>query len=556
MRISWKARLLVWLLCTLFLASCTPHDSTHSSPRILLPVRASSQPLEEPARCTGRFVLHELEHMTLAGEVTRLFESNGAGVAINDLDNDGDLDVVLANLHGDNSILWNDGDLHFHRESLPYNNSRAVAIVDVEGDGWADLLLTSGNSAPRRWRNLGPDAEGQVRFRFVPLPGVYEPAYALNWADLEGDGDLDMVTASYDAALMLEMGNAFLFGRKGGVYLYEQEDAGFQAVELAEEAQALALGLADFTGDGRPDIAVGNDFDLPDFYWQRVEDEWRPVRPFASTAHSTMSFDWGDIDNDGRIEWLATDMKPYQRDVSTLAAWLPLMEKGYHTPRGLLRPQIRENVLLVAEQPGRYRNEGYGRGLDATGWSWSGKFGDLDNDGYLDVYVVNGMIAEDLLAHLPDGELTEENQARRNDGTGRFHPAPEWGLAGTASGRGMSFADLDTDGDLDIVVNNLNAPAELWENRLCGGEGLEVDLIWPGSQNVRAVGARLVLHTELGEMSRDVRVMSGYLSGDPARIHFGFPAGTGLQRLEIFWPDGQRSDIAGLNSHTLLTVTR
>src|SRR5919202_1172853 len=160
-------------------------------------------------------------------------------------------------------------------------------------------------------------------------------------------------------------------------------------------------------------------------------------------------------------------MKPYAQDVQTLARWRPMMEAM--PPPTQPGPQINENVLQVPRGDGSFCNEAYQRRVDATGWSWSGQFGDLDNDGFLDLYVVNGMIAQNLFGHLPNGELVEPNRAFRNQGDGRFRPAPEWGLGSTASGRGMLMADLDGDGDLDIVVNNLQAPAELFENRLCGG---------------------------------------------------------------------------------------
>jgi hypothetical protein len=118
------------------------------------------------------------------------------------------------------------------------------------------------------------------------------------------------------------------------------------------------------------------------------------------------------------------------------------------------------------------------------------------------------------------------------------------------------MADLNNDGRLDIVVNNLGSPAQLFENQLCGGESLEVDLTWPETLNSRAIGARLVLHTSMGDLSRDVRAESGYLSGDPSRIHFGFPADASLQRLDIRWPDGAHSAVSSLAPHELLTVAR
>jgi hypothetical protein len=219
-------------------------------------------------------------------------------------------------------------------------------------------------------------------------------------------------------------------------------------------------------------------------------------------------------------------------------------------------PQIMANVLQIQAASGAWRNQAAQRGVDATGWSWAGKFGDLDNDGFLDLYIVNGMIAEDLFGHLPEAELIEENKAFRNTGQGGFAPMPEWNLASTASGRGMVMADLDDDGDLDIVVNNMRSSAQLFENRLCGGSSLEVNLAWPASANPYAVGAQLELHTSRGVLHRDIRASGGYLSGDPARGHFGFPAEATLEKLLIRWPDGAVSQVDAPAAHRLLKVTR
>jgi hypothetical protein len=495
-----------------------------------------------------------------------MFEANGAGLAINDLDGDGDLDMILANHHNPNTILWNEGHLTFQAERMPYGDSRAVNIVDVDGDGRLDIVLTRRTGAPNYWRNTGQarrEAPGQDQgrsrlagmFAQELLPGLAKPAYAMNWADLDGDNDLDLVTASYDAALLVDLGNDFLLGGGAGVFYNENRAGRFVMQQLARDAQALALELFDLDGDRRLDILVGNDFALPDQAWLRQEEDWLETKPFTATSHSTMSFDRGDIDNDGRMELFSTDMKPYDERPETLAAWQPLMA-GMDEPHPPGDPQIMENVLQVAAQPGTFSNEAGDRGIAATGWSWSGKFGDLDQDGFLDLYVVNGMIELEMFGHLPNHELVEQNQAFRNAGQGRFAPAPEWGLGSTSSGRGMSMGDLDQDGDLDIVVNNLRGPAQLFENRLCGGKSLQIDLFWPGRGNTRAIGATLTLHTSQGSYTRQVRAASGYLSGDPARIHFGFPAETALYFLYIQWPDGTVSRADPIFPQTHLNITR
>ncbi len=184
------------------------------------------------------------------------------------------------------------------------------------------------------------------------------------------------------------------------------------------------------------------------------------------------------------------------------------------------------------------------------------QFGDLDNDGDLDLYVVNGMIEERVWSHLPNHELVEENQAFRNDGQGNFVKMPQWGLNATDSGRSMVMEDLDLDGDLDIVVNNLRTPAQLFENQLCGGGALEVDLRQPNLPNHNAIGAQLKLFTTAGTLQREVRAFSGYLSGDSSRIAFGLPQDATIDKLEIYWPDGSVSQVDQPNKGVLLQVTR
>ena len=532
-----------------------PVQSQTLGDRIAVTAQALAAPVTP---CSDLFVQHELAHVTTVdGKVVRLFDSNGAGLAINDLDNDGDLDLVLANLAGPNALFWNEGALHFRKEVLMHGDSRAAAIVDVDGDGWQDLVFTRRTTAPTYWHNeLGThNRTAGPAFRQTFLPGVAKPAYALAWGDLDQDGDLDLVTGSYDLALQMTLGDKFRFGEGAGLHYYEQQAGRFTRHFLDRHAQTLALFLFDVNGDGRQDIIAGNDFDAPDQAWLQQADGWQPAAPFAQTTQNTMSFDLADINNDGVSELYATDMLPYTHDAATMAAWQPVMDRMPHTMKAG-DPQVMANVLQVRQPDGRYQNVATVAQLDATGWSWSAKFGDLDRDGFLDLYVVNGMAALDLFEHLPNHELVEENQAFRNNAGMLFTAAPEWRLNSTAGGRGMSMADLDSDGDLDIVVNNLLQPATLFENKLCGGGTLLVDLFWPSSRNTRAIGAQLVLQTDIGNFYRDVRAGSGYLSGDPARVHFGVPNDATIQHLEIHWPDGRMDAIAAPTVGNLIQITR
>ena len=515
-------------------------------------VTHQAQPVTAGAACSGTFVSHPLPHTTVVSPQRKpIFAGVGSALGVNDLDNDGDIDIVLANLDGPSSILWNGGGLNFSRRELAADNARAVNIVDFDGDGWHDLILSHPGNPPSLWLSGGADGNGARSFARTEGFGPWHVLNAIALADVDRDGDLDLAGASYDGEIA-EFYDGFVIG--GGVAYYENVDGKLRPFELVRHAHALALLLTDVDVDGRLDILVGNDFELPDYAFVWTPDGFRIRNLLPRMPRNTMSLDAADIDNDGRFELFSADMKPYSDDAATRAAWGTL--RANYDALAADDPQIEENTLLVGSVAEGFQNRAPDSGVDASGWSWSAKFGDLDNDGLQDLYVVNGMYSEDSFGHLPGAELIEENQAFHNLGGGSFRRAPEWGLGSTAGGRGMSIADLDGDGDLDIVVNNLRAPAELLENRLCGGASLQVDLLWPGSGNTRAIGSRLTLHASTGSYVREIRSSSGFLSGDPSRVHFGFPSGAELHRLEIGWPDGARSILPAPPANTLIAVRR
>jgi enediyne biosynthesis protein E4 len=503
--------------------------------------------------CTNHFIEHTLAHTTQTrGVPVHFYEGNGSGVGINDLNNDGLLDIVLGNLKGANTILWNEGQLQFRAQIFgPTGRTRAVNLVDLDADGWLDIVLTTQVGSPQVWHNNHDET-----FRLKTLQGVKHLAYVLDWSDVDADGDLDLATASYDSELMMLLGNSFLFNSNAGVFYYENRENNFVATQLAEEARGLALRLSDIDEDQQPDLIVGNDFSFPDQSWFYRDGAWIANAPFDVTTYSTMSFDAGDINNDGRLEFFAADMRPAEDDDATQRIWRYVLEDLANAPRLPGDRQITENVLQIRSANGGQTNEAQQYGVAATGWTWSAKFGDLDQDGYLDLYAVNGMESIELFPHVPENALIERNMAFRNDAGSGFTPMPEWGLGSLDGGRGMSMGDLDNDGDLDIVVNNLNAPSALFENDLCGGRSLQVELRWPDSQNIYGIGAKVTLQTSTGTYTRELRASSGYLSGDPSRVHFGFPQETQLLSLEIEWPDHEVTRIEQFPIDPFIVVFR
>lgn len=539
-----RARWILWFIVAFLIAAPVAFAL-----RIHLPVTVTAIPLHSRSGCSGAFIPQELDHRTTPTKLPiGYYDSNGAGLAINDLDGDGLLDIVMANLAGDNAIFWNRGGLRFERQALPTATpARGAAIIDVDGDGFLDIVFTQQATAPLFWRNRGGrDFEREV------LRGVIYNGYAMNWLDADRDGDLDLLTGSYDVEDEKILGQT---APKAGVIYYENLGGRFQATRIADRSNTLAI----WTGvdqAGEHEIIIGNDFAVEDKYFTFRGGAWHETEPLAVMPHSTMSYDAADLDNDGAPELFAADMKPYANDEAMMAQWAPVMEMMMAMPHVDGDPQIMENVLYEFDDSGLPRNIAPAAQLDGTGWSWSAKFGDLDNDGFQDLYVVNGMISLELFSHLANNELVEENQAFRNHAGASFEPMPGWALNDKASGRGMSLADLDNDGDLDIAVNNLGSTAMLFENQLCGGDSIVVDLRQRGIGNGQGIGSRLTLYADSGVYQRDVTAVSGYLSGDSSRVHFGFPAGATLQLLAIHWNDGEYSEVEGLKPNTLLKATR
>ena len=501
--------------------------------------------------CTGAFRPVELVHTTTGrGVITAMSDGTGAGVLLEDLDEDGMVDIVLPNLAGDTAVLWNEGDLRFTPEPLISGRFRQALAIDANSDGRRDILLTTGIGPPVLLvADNGPaNARSFTRTEFRTRAVSYSAAAA----DLDGDGSLSVITGSYNAELTQNRDLRALTGVDVGVAVHTIADGAINTEFLTGQAQALVTMAADLDGDGTADVLVGNDLGTPDGIWFGGPDGLVAATPFDTTTLSTMSIDVVDFDNDGDADVIATDMAPMPDEDP--APWLEVasdiesaMIDDVQEPRNKVQFQGEDGFDDRAEA----------LGVDATGWSWSGVAGDLDNDGLLDLYVVNGMQATSIFPDLPDGALIEENQAFRNT-DGGLVSAPEWGLGSSAGGRGMAQADLDNDGDLDIVINNLGEPSVVMENQLCGGTSIVIDPHWDGVNNQDAIGATIAVTHKDKTFTRQILSNRGYLSSPPSQAHFGLGDldGDATVSVAITWPDGAATVLDDVAANQRLVVER
>lgn len=515
---------------------------------------------------------------------------NGAGVGIGDINNDGLQDIYFTGNQVDNKLYLNLGGLAFkditETAGVACSGvwSTGVTFVDVNADGFLDIYVCKSGSpdAPNRHNELFINNRDLTFTESAKEYGLDVVGLSVQAAffDFDRDSDLDcyLLTNSFKSVGNFDLikdqrkipdplggGNKFFINDNGKFREYTKE-AGIYSSSIGF---GLGITLGDFNSDNWTDIFVSNDFFERDYLY--INDQHGSFREsltdyFESISMGSMGADYADLDNDGVPELLVTEMLPdslHRKKTKTIyESWDKYqmnVKNGYHH-------QFSRNVLQKKTGDDNYVELGRFSGIAASEWSWGALLFDMDNDGRRDVFIANGiykdLLDRDHLTYTATDEnirklIREEenaivklidlmpssqfsNYAFRNKGDLRFeNAAGEWGLGEPMFSSGSAYGDLDNDGDLDLVVNNINAPSAVYKNNSDSSKHRSITLqLSAGGQNTYAIGSEVFAYCGKNTFFSDNFITRGFQSAVPPLVTIGLGEGVEfIDSLLIKWPD-------------------
>lgn len=562
---------------------------------------------------TGVDFRHKLTSHPNQNILNYIYFYNGGGVGIADFNNDSLPDLIFTTNQNQASLYLNKGEMTFEKSDLPplpNGWTNGVALADVNADGNMDFYLSrvASDTVPQVHNalmiNQGVDDNGVPSFKEqsqsygLDFRGLSTQSAFFDY-DLDGDLDLYLMNHSINPNLNYGSGNK----RKAvdslsGDRLYENQNGKFVDVSASKGifqgaiGYGLGLSVADFNNDGYPDLYIGNDFFENDYLYINQDGKYfeeiihTQTEALGHTTHYSMGNDSGDLNNDGLMDIISVDMLP--EDLVTYKSsgtefnfqlYNQYVKNGY-------AHQYMQNTLHLNRGNEVFSEIGNAAGISATEWSWSPLIADFDLDGYSDLFVSNGIMGAtndmDYINFIANDEIQKQlgrdmkrgamafieqipvkktaNYLFKNtDGQTLIDLSEQWMPNIPSFSHGAAYADLDLDGDLDLVVNNTMDPSFIMENkarqRHPDQHYLSV-LLRDESPNKNAIGARVTAHHKNRQLTRENHTTRGFLSSSPPVLHFGLGDIHQLDSLVILWPTGQRQVLSDVETNRRLVVER
>ncbi len=593
------------LFVGILLFSCET-KKTKQSPTLFNPV-----PQEE----SGLTFNNQLSENDSINILDNEFVYNGSGVALGDLNGDGKDDIVLAANQVDNKIYLNEGELKFKDVSkeaqIGKTNeliwSSGVSIVDINLDGKQDIYICNTfykNPDSRQnllYINQGNTEENIPVFKEMATEyGIADSTYSSHaqFFDYDNDGDLDL----FIGVNRIEGINPSQFSpleddgtslSRDRLYRNDWNDD-LQHPVFTDVSDAAGIRfhgyshstlIHDFNNDGWLDIYVANDFLSNDLIYINNKNNTftnRAGELFKHFSLSSMGSDIADVTNNGKMDIFTSEMQPYYNKRKKLFQGPSSYQKEIFTKKYNYESQYTRNTLQLnlGTNPETdlpiFGDAGMFAGIQETDWSWAPLFADYDNDGWQDLFITNGfpkdvtdrdfgdfratasrlVSKEKLISAIP--EIKIPNFMFRNTGNLKFEDVTEaWGLNFGTFSNGAAYGDLDSDGDLDLVVNNINDPVLLLENKsnelLPETNYLRIKL--NGRElNPAAFGSQVVVYSAGKQQRKSLLSGRGYLSKPESTLHFGLGNSTQIDSVEIIWPGGQVQKLTEVSPNTVLEV--
>lgn len=563
-----------------------------------------------PSDSSGLDFSNDLQDTGDLNIIEYLYYYNGGGVAIGDINNDGLEDIYLTANQKPDRLYLNLGGLNFKDISkeagllMDTSWSTGVTMTDVNNDGYLDIYVCKvGNYKSLKSHNVLYLNNGDSTFKEVSKEyGLDFSGFSTQAAffDYDNDGDQDMYLLNHSVHTPRSYGNISLRQEKdslSGDRFYENKlnEGDSLFVDVTDNSgiyssalgYGLAISVSDINNDGLLDVYVGNDFHENDYlYINQGDKTFREsvAEYFNHTSRFTMGVDIADINNDLLPDVLSLDMMPFDAQIFMRSGGedsdkVNLIKKEFG-----FENQYARNTLQLNTGQGQFTDVSLLTNTHATDWSWSPLIQDFDNDGHNDIFITNGIykrpndldyinylsnidfskyqreeqneIESKLIAQIPTVNIP--NIIFRNTGNLTFNRLTEASGLSASYSNGAAYSDLDNDGDLDLVVNNINQKASILENTSNRGENNNyISVKLQGNEEYKSpYGAKVLLFSGINRYRKELTTVRGFQSSSTHRLHFGLGGDTTIDSVQIQWLDGKVQTETGLGMNREHVITR
>ena len=535
-----------------------------------------------------------------------LYYYNGGGVALGDINNDGLDDIYLTANQKPDKLYLNEGNLKFKDISLTGKISQdstwstGVTMVDINNDGFLDIYVCKvGNyktlkATNELYINNGDNTFTEEAKKYgLDFSGFSTQA---SFFDYDQDGDMDMYLLNHSVHSTYSYGNAKLREKSdalAGDILFENtsEKGDIKFIDVTKKAgiynSALGYGLAiatsDFNNDGLMDIYVGNDFHENDYLYINNGNKTfteSTADYFTSTSRFTMGVDVADVNNDKKLDLITLDMMPSKSEVFLKSGGEDSDKINEIKKTFGFQQQYARNHLQI-NKGAHFSDVALYSSVHATDWSWSPLLLDYNNDGLQDIYITNGIykrpndldyvnyisnvdfakytaneqdtLEKKLIETMPT--LALANVLFQNNDNLNFIKKEINSKKKTTYSNGAAYSDLDLDGDLDIVVNNLNEKATLLENKTKATNYITINLL-EKENNLNTNGAKVYLYAGNKSFYKEQTTVRGFLSSSTRKVHFGLGNLTSVDSIKVVWNDGSETIQKEISSNKEITINK